>query len=575
MEEKLIIALEIGSSKIKGATGSIGPDGTLTVKAVEEEPISDIVRYGCIRNIAETAQAVQNVISRLEQREAPRKIEGVYITIGGRSLSTKSSEVERLFPTETIITEDIIRDIIQETLDTPLHDRAIVDVTPREILIDNISTPKPVGVFGSHILARLNIVHCRPQLVRTLHVVIEDRLGLRIMDRFVRPLAIADLVLLNEEKKLGCMLVDFGAETTTVAIYRGGVLQHLAVLPMGSRNITRDITALNYLEEEAEMLKCQRGSALPTIDSKTVPGQPDFVAINNYASARAGEIIVNIAEQIKYAGLTPEKLAKGIIIVGRGARLSDFNKRLEQLTGLTVRTGTPGNRVRILDGGIQVSDAVDVIAILNKAAQTGPKQCVSDPTAPKPTAEPVQQPYAQQPYVQQQVNPYGRPVAPAAAPQQPVPGYAQPAAPAAAQAPQPAPGYAQPAAPAAAQAPQPVYGPQTNPYGQPAAATPQPGQPAAAPVTTPQPGYSQEPQNPATAPSPQVGFNQPAQHDYGTPQVQRPIAHGSGAPTPVAPQTPEQENTGGKKGWWKKLSEDLKGRVTNLITDTFEEEDDE
>ncbi|MDE6394617.1 MAG: cell division protein FtsA, partial [Duncaniella sp.] len=102
MEEKLIIALEIGSSKIKGATGSIGTDGSLTVKAVEEEPISDIVRYGCIRNIAETAQAVQNVISRLEQREAPRKIEGVYITIGGRSLSTKSSEVERLFPTETI-----------------------------------------------------------------------------------------------------------------------------------------------------------------------------------------------------------------------------------------------------------------------------------------------------------------------------------------------------------------------------------------------------------------------------------------------------------------------------------------
>ncbi|MDE6395120.1 MAG: hypothetical protein K2K77_07245, partial [Duncaniella sp.] len=345
---------------------------------------------------------------------------------------------------------------------------------------------------GSHILARLNIVHCRPQLVRTLNVVIEERLGLKIMDRFVRPLAIADLVLLNEEKKLGCMLVDFGAETTTVAIYRGGVLQHLAVIPMGSRNITRDITALNYLEEEAETLKCQRGSALPTLESKVVPGQPDFVAINNYASARAGEIIVNIAEQIKYAGLTPEKLAKGIIIVGRGARLSDFNKRLEQLTGLTVRTGTPGNRVRILDGGIQISDSVDVISILNKAAQTGPQQCVTDPTAPKPVAEPVQQPYAQQPYAQQ---PYAQP--------QPANTYGQATAPGQIQ--QPAPGYAQSVTPAAAQQQQPVYAQQPNPYAQPAAPAAQQQQPVYAQQPNPyaQPAAPAAPQVPVTPVTPE------------------------------------------------------------------------
>lgn len=40
MEEKNIIAIEIGSSKIKGALGSFSPNGILTVKAVEEEPCS-------------------------------------------------------------------------------------------------------------------------------------------------------------------------------------------------------------------------------------------------------------------------------------------------------------------------------------------------------------------------------------------------------------------------------------------------------------------------------------------------------------------------------------------------------
>ncbi len=390
MEDRLIIALEIGSSKIKGATGLVGPDGALNVKAVEEEPISDIVRYGCIRNIVETERAVRNVINRLELRESPRKIQGVYLSVGGRSLSSQSVEIERRLPSESIITEEIIQDITSEAFEFPLNERSIVTVAPSELLVDNALSPRPIGVMGSHILARFNLVSCRTQLLRNLSVVIEERLGLKIMGIFARPIAQADLVLLNEEKKLGCMLVDFGAETTTVAIYRGGALVHLVVLPMGSRNITRDITTLNCLEEQAEMLKKEGGSAIPTHDSTHAPGQPDFVTINNYVSARAGEIIMNITEQIKYAGLTNDKLPKGIIIVGRGARLSGFNQRLEQMSGLTVRSGVPGNRMRILDGRIQVADAVDVLSILNSAVKNDPQECLSE--LPAPVQQPVQQP---------------------------------------------------------------------------------------------------------------------------------------------------------------------------------------
>ena len=80
-------------------------------------------------------------------------------------------------------------------------------MTPRELLVDNEVTPRPIGVMGSHIVARLNLVSCRTQLLRNLSVVIEERLGLKIMDTFARPIALAELVLLNEEKKLGCMLV--------------------------------------------------------------------------------------------------------------------------------------------------------------------------------------------------------------------------------------------------------------------------------------------------------------------------------------------------------------------------------
>ena len=411
MEEKVIIALEIGSSKIKGAIGTVSPDGALNVKAVEEEPISDIVRYGCIRNIVETERAVRNVINSLELRETPRKIQGVYLSVGGRSLTSQPVEIERRLPSESIISEEIIQDITREALDVSLNERSIVTVTPRELLVDNEVTPRPIGVMGSHIMARLNLVSCRTQLLRNLSVVIEERLGLKIMDTFARPIALAELVLLNEEKKLGCMLVDFGAETTTVAIYKGGVLMHLAVLPMGSRNITRDITTLNYPEEQAEELKKTGGSAFPTLDAPHALGQPDFLTINNYVSARAGEIIINITEQIKYAGLTPEKLPEGIIIVGNGAKLNGFNQRLEQISGLKVRLGAPGNRLRILDGRIHSVDSVDVLSILNTASRQDPQECLSERPAPvvqTPQPSVVEQPAAtpqvtpQQPIQQQQ-----------------------------------------------------------------------------------------------------------------------------------------------------------------------------
>lgn len=215
MEEKYIVALEIGSSKIKGAVGTVDSNGSLSVKAIEEEKLIDGVRYGCIRNVAETANAVSNVITRLEQREAQRKVTGVYVSVGGRSLSSQIIEIERRLPTEMEITREMITDITNDALAYPLHERSVICVTPREFKVDNCPT-NPVGMMGSHISARLNLVSCRNQLMRNLHVVLDERLHLRVHETFVRQLAEADLVLFTEEKRLGCMLVDFGAETTTV-----------------------------------------------------------------------------------------------------------------------------------------------------------------------------------------------------------------------------------------------------------------------------------------------------------------------------------------------------------------------
>ena len=228
------------------------------------------------------------------------------------------------------------------------------------------------------------------------------------------------------------MLVDFGAETVTVSIYRHGRLQYLQTIPMGSRNITRDITALNYLEEMAEDLKIDGGNALSTPEPvPTYSGKGfDFGQINNYVSARAGEIIANINEHIKYAGLTPDRLPAGIILIGRGSKLNGFDRRLENLTTLKVRFGTPGNRIRILDGRVNSTEHVDVISILAEAVKSREiQECMTLPrtVAPAPEEFSYSQAHQQQPapqtgyqqplYRQPQQQPYQQ--APAQQPYQP------------------------------------------------------------------------------------------------------------------------------------------------------------
>ncbi|MCM1077011.1 MAG: cell division protein FtsA [Bacteroides sp.] len=372
MEEKYIVALEIGSSKIKGAIGIVDASGALSVKTVEEEKLTESVRYGCIRNILETTNAIRSVITRLEQREPQRKITGVYVSIGGRSLMSKDIEVERRLASPMEITNDLIVDIINEAMNEQLHERTIVDVLPKEFSVDKMSTRSVVGTFGSHINARLNLISCRSMLMRNLNMVLDERLHLNIHNVFVRPIAEANLVLFNEEKRQGCMFVDCGADTTTVAIYKNGVLAYLSTLPMGSRNITRDITALNFTEERAEELKIEGGNAISTPDPMAAPHKGvgvDFNQINNYVAARAGEIISNINEQLKYAGMSAEMLPGGIILVGRGAKLNGFDRRLESVTSMKVRYGAPANRIRILDGRLNGADNVDVISILAMAAK--------------------------------------------------------------------------------------------------------------------------------------------------------------------------------------------------------------
>lgn len=380
MEPRYIVAIEIGSSKIKGAVGTVDADGTLSVIAVEKENRVNCVRYGCIQNVDEVSFCVSKIIRCLQNRIYPRQIHGVYAGIGGRSLLSAVREVERQLPDEMEITERIIEQIKAEA-NTTLTDRDVVSVEPMEFIVDNQTIINPVGTFGQNIRTTLNVITCKPQIIKNLNRVIVEKLQLKVCGYIVRQIAEADMVLTDDEKRLGCMFIDMGAETTTVSIYKNGSLQYLSTLPLGSRNITRDITALNYIEERAEEIKKAIGNANPaeTSASSTAAEGIDTTEINNYVQARAGEIMANITEQLNYAGLKASEIPGGIIMIGGGSKLRGFSTLLTNQTKLKVRQGLAPTTVRIADSGIKSDEAIDVISILAAAAKMPPAECVFTP----------------------------------------------------------------------------------------------------------------------------------------------------------------------------------------------------
>ena len=398
MDNKYVISLEIGSSAVQVAAATFSPDDTghITVIGVEEEALNKCVRYGRIQNVEEVAAQAEKAIDRLRQipELADKNITGVYTAVGGRSLHSMHASAELSFPEETLITAEIINRLQNDAMRSVDGPTDILDVIPLRYTIDNTPAEKPVGVFGSHIKAEYTVIVCQNLNSRNLERVIVDRMGLDICGFIVRPLAIADLCLTAEDTHPGCMLVDLGAETTTVSIYTGGGLRYLATIPLGAAAITRDLAScLGMVESQAEQTKCSVASAI--LDSNSA-STAELRNINNYVHARAMEIVANINAQIEFAGISRNDLRAGIIITGRGAKLRNFCKLLEAQSSLSVRNVALPTAVRIASPTINGNDFIAPIAVAMKGAQRSadPQElpCIEEPVvipAPQPAPEPA------------------------------------------------------------------------------------------------------------------------------------------------------------------------------------------
>lgn len=384
MNDRYIAAIEVSSSKIVAAIGRTKGNGMLDIVAVEHEPTAEGgVRYGIIQNLEDTSTAVSRIFSRLEQRSViqPRKIKSVIVGLGGRSLKNITKEVSLSLPEDTEITDDILERLHQQALESAIDNTLeVVDAVPREYKIGNSQTFSPKGMVGNHISAIFDLIVCRPELKRNIRRTIIDKLHMEVDGFIVTAMATGHLILSPEEKRLGCMLVDMGSETITVTIYRKGALHYFATLPLGGRNITRDIASLGVVDAKAEEIKITSGNALSesNVPNLLINGLK-LTDISNMVVARSEEIVANIIAQIEYAGIKDSDLPAGIVCIGGGFRMKGLPELLEMESGLPVRRGILPEYVRIEDSRANGVETAEVASILYAGATLTDKESLYVP----------------------------------------------------------------------------------------------------------------------------------------------------------------------------------------------------
>lgn len=381
-EERYIAALEISSSKIIGIVGKTNGSGRLDVIAIEEEKGIECVRYGIVQNLEETYLRAQRVLERLEKRPsvAPHKITGVFTGLSGRSVRSISTEVTMQLADDTEITDAILENLEKQALATGIDiSLEIIDAIPRKFIVGKNVTLSPKGAIGDKITGVYDLIVCRPEIRRNLERVITGKLGLDLKGIVVTAMACGHLILSDEEKRQGCMLVDMGAETTTVTIYKDGHIQYFATLPLGGRNITRDIISLSLLEEKAEEIKVKTGDAFTKSESTLNLNGVRSSDVSNVIIARAEEIVINIIQQIHYADLKEKDLHGGIICIGGGAMMKGMLQLLKTKSGLPTRLGTLPSYVLADHGKASDLQSIEAISILYTGATKSDVQCLEAP----------------------------------------------------------------------------------------------------------------------------------------------------------------------------------------------------
>ncbi len=349
---RMIVGLDIGTSKVVAIVGEVNDDGVIEVVGIGSHP-SRGLKKGVVVNIESTVQSIQRAIEEAELMAGCR-IHSVYAGIAGSHIRSLNSHGIVAIRDREVQPQDLERVIDAAQAVAIPADQKVLHILPQEYIIDSQEGIKePLGMSGVRLEAKVHLVTCAVNAVQNIEKCIR-RCGLEVDDIILEQLASSYAVLTEDEKELGACLVDIGGGTTDIAIFTEGAIRHTGVIPIAGDQVTNDIAmALRTPTQYAEEIKIKYACALtqlagaeelikvPSVGERA-PRDLSRQSLAEVVEPRYDELFTLVQAELRRSGFE-DMIPAGIVLTGGTSKMEGAIELAEEIFHMPVRLGEPQN----------------------------------------------------------------------------------------------------------------------------------------------------------------------------------------------------------------------------------------
>src|SRR6056300_1481948 len=349
-QNKMIVGLDIGTSKVVALVAEIDPNGELEIIGMGSHP-SRGMKKGVVVNIETTVQSVQRAIEEAELM-AGCQIHSVYVGIAGSHVRSLNSHGIVAIKDGEVIEADLERVLDAAQAVAIPADQKILHILPQEYVIDNQEgIREPMGMSGVRLEAKVHLVTCAVNAAQNIEKCIK-RCGLDVDEIILEQVASSYSVLTDDERELGVCMVDIGGGTSDIAIFTEGSIRHTGVIPIAGDQVTNDIAmALRTPSQYAEEIKIKFACALTqlagadqTIKVPSVGDRPprdlSRQSLAEVVEPRYDELFTLIQAELRRSGYE-ELIPAGVVLTGGTSKMEGAMELAEEIFHMPVRVGAP------------------------------------------------------------------------------------------------------------------------------------------------------------------------------------------------------------------------------------------
>ena len=350
---KVVIGLDVGTNKVVALIGIVKQDGQVDIVGVGSCRSLGL-RRGAVINIEATTQSIKTAIHEAELMAGVGVTE-VYTGVSGNHIRSCNSRGIVAIKDREVTQSDLERVMDTAQALTIPADHQVIHIIPQEFILDGQGgVREPIGMAGVRLEVSAHIVTGSISAIQNIVKSIE-RCNIKVKDVILQPLASSVAVLSDDERELGCVLVDIGGGTTDIAIFTGGTIQYSSVIPIAGDQATNDVSiAFRMPARSAEQLKLNYANLNPENE------QDETIEINlgehnsqsgrkvssrrltEVLTARYQELFALVNNEIRRSGLLTH-LNAGVILTGGGSKIAGVVPLAEEIFDLPVRVGVPQN----------------------------------------------------------------------------------------------------------------------------------------------------------------------------------------------------------------------------------------